>query len=105
MEKAVAGVKCSSCHQDHNLSGLHMPPPGMQMIWERLTDRQLCELFKDPSQSGGRNVYPIVQHMDTPVVRWGWNPGAGRTPITTPHREFLARIREWASNGAACPDH
>src|SRR5256885_16698529 len=49
----VAGVKCSSCHQDHNLTGEHVPPgaPGwhlpsveMPMIWEELTDRQLCEL-------------------------------------------------------------
>ncbi len=54
-------VKCSTCHQDHNLAGLHMPPgapdwhlpsPAMPMIWQGLTDRQLCELFKDPKQNG-----------------------------------------------------
>jgi len=54
-------VECSSCHQGHNLLGLHMPPgasdrhlpsPAMPMIWEGLTDHQLCELFKDPQRSG-----------------------------------------------------
>jgi hypothetical protein len=41
----IAAVKCSTCHQDHNLEGRHMPPgapdwhlppPGMPMIWEAL---------------------------------------------------------------------
>lgn len=105
-------VKCSSCHQDHNLEGPHMPPgapgwhlppPGMPMIWEGLTDRQLCELFKDLRQNGGRNVDQIVKHMSTPLVLWGWNPGEGRTPVPMPQTEFLAKVKEWAAKGAACP--
>jgi hypothetical protein len=110
----VAGAKCSSCHQDHNLPGQHMPPgapdwhlpsPEMPMIWEGLTNRQLCELFKDPKQNGGRDVEQIVEHMNTPLVLWGWNPGEGRTPILMPQNEFLANVRSWASNGAACPSN
>jgi hypothetical protein len=30
-------------------------------------------------------------------------PGEGRTPIPTPLHRFLAGIKEWAANGAACP--
>lgn len=105
-------VKCSTCHQDHNLEGPHMPPgapgwhlppPGMLMIWEGLTDRQLCELFKDPRQNGGRNVDQIVKHMSTPLVLWGWNPGEGRTLVPIPQSEFLAKVKEWAAKGAGCP--
>jgi hypothetical protein len=105
-------VHCSSCHQDHNVPGLHTPPgapdwhlpsPEMPMIWEGLTDRQLCELFKDPNQNGGRQVGQIVEHMHTPLVLWGWSPGAGRTPVPMPQHEFLAKVQEWASKGAACP--
>ena len=108
----VPGVKCSTCHQDHNLAEGHMPPgapgwhlpsPGMPMIWEGLTDHQLCELFKDPKQNGTRNVDDIVQHMNTPLVLWGWNPGAGRTPIPIDQTQFLTAMKEWASKGAACP--
>jgi len=40
------------------------------MIWEGLTDRQLCELFKDPRQNGNRNGDEILQHMTTPLVLW-----------------------------------
>ena len=59
----VNAVKCSTCHQDHNTVGArtppgapdwHLPSPAMPMIWEGLTDRQLCELLKDPKQNGNR---------------------------------------------------
>jgi hypothetical protein len=110
--EGVAGLKCSACHQDHNLQGEHMPPgapgwhlptTGEPMIWEGLNDRQLCELFKTPSANGHRSVDEIVQHMNTPLVLWAWNPGEGRTPVPIPQVEFLAKAKEWASSGAACP--
>jgi hypothetical protein len=108
----VTAVKCSTCHQDRNLAGVHMPPgapdwrlpsSAMPMIWEGLSDRQLCELFKDSMQNGGRDVDEIVEHMSTPLVLWGWHPGEGRTPIPMPQTEFLAKVKEWAAKGAACP--
>lgn len=105
-------VKCGTCHQDHNLAGLHMPPgapewalpsPGMPMIWEGRTDRALCELFKDPAQNGHRTIPQIVGHMSSPLVVWGWHPGDGRDPISMPFSKFLAAVKTWAANGAACP--
>jgi hypothetical protein len=105
-------VKCSTCHQDHNLSGLHtppgapdwgLPPTAMPMIWEGLSDRQLCELLKDPRRNGKRSVGQILEHMNTPLVLWGWAPGDGRTPIPMPRHVFLMNVQEWISKGAACP--
>ncbi len=110
--QGINSVKCSTCHQDRNTVGVHappgapdwhLPPPDMPMIWEGLTDHQLCELLKDPKQNGNRNVQQIVEHMSTPLVLWGWHPGEGRSPISMPESEFLAKVREWATNGAACP--
>jgi hypothetical protein len=110
--QGLNSVKCSTCHQDHNLAGVHMPPgapdwhlppPEMPMIWEGLTDGQLCELLKDPRQNGHRSVQQIVEHMSTPLVLWGWNPGEGRTPIPVKLSEFQARLRNWAAKGAGCP--
>jgi hypothetical protein len=106
------GVKCSTCHQDHNLLGIHMPPgapdwslpsPSAPMIWEGLSDHQLCQLFKDPTRNGHRAVAQIVEHMHTPLVLWGWNPGEGRTPIPYSEPRFLENVKLWADNGAACP--
>jgi hypothetical protein len=73
------------------------------MIWEGLGDHQLCELFKDRKQNGNRSVGQIVEHMSTPLVLWGWNPGNGRTPVPIPEAQFLAKVKEWAAKGAACP--
>ncbi|HEX4750874.1 MAG TPA: hypothetical protein VH302_15145 [Bryobacteraceae bacterium] len=110
----INAVKCSTCHEQHNVPGLHTPPgalgwelpsPDMPMIWQGLTDRQLCELFKDPKQNGGRTVQQIVEHMSSPLVLWGWDPGEGRTAVSMPHSEFAARIQAWANKGAACPAH
>jgi hypothetical protein len=68
-----------------------------------LSDHQLCELLRDPRQNGNRSVAQIVEHMTTPLVLWGWHPGEGRTAIPMPQHEFLAKVREWAARGAACP--
>ncbi len=81
----------------------HLPSPEIPMIWEGLTDHQLCELFKDPRKNGGRTPQQIVEHMHTPLVLWGWTPGEGRTPVPMPQHQFLEKIQEWSSKGAACP--
>lgn len=73
------------------------------MIWEGLSDRQLCDLLKDPAQNGHRTPEQIVEHMHTPLVLWGWNPGEGRTPIPVPQAEFLINAQEWIAKGAGCP--
>ena len=110
--QGVAGLMCSTCHQDRNLAGEHMPPgaadwhlpsPREPMIWEGLSDQQLCELLKDPARNGHRSLDGIVQHMRTPLVLWGWHPGEGRTPIPVPEVEFQAKVKEWASHGGGCP--
>jgi hypothetical protein len=105
-------VQCNTCHQDHNLVEVHTPPgapdwrlpsPEMPMVWEGLSDHQLCLLFKDPKQNGGRTVEQIEEHMHTPLVLWGWNPGCGRTPVSFSQQEFLEKVHLWVSSGAACP--
>ncbi len=105
-------VKCSTCHQDHNLPGIHtppgahdwgLPPPSMPMIWEGLSDHHLCELLKDPQQNGHRSVAKIVEHMHTPLVLWAWDPGEGRKPIPSSENLFLSAVERWAAHGAACP--
>lgn len=108
----IAGVKCSSCHRDVNAPGLHAPPgaPGWHLppsdnplVWEGLSDRELCELFKDRSKNGERSLEQIAEHMKTPLVLWGWNPGEGRNPIPVPKNEFLANAERWVAEGGKCP--
>lgn len=109
----VTAEKCSACHQDHNLDGPHLPPgaPGwrlppasMPMIWERLTDRGICEQLKNPAQNGHRKVEQLIEHFsEDKLVGWGWNPGPGRSPVPMSREEFAAKVKEWVAKGAACP--
>lgn len=109
----VTAEKCSTCHQDHNLSGEHLPPgaphwglppANMPMIWQGLTDGQLCESIKNPKQNRGRNLDQLVEHLtEDKLVMWGWNPGEGRTPVPMPHDEFSAKVKQWQAAGAPCP--
>lgn len=107
------GTFCSACHQDKNLSGVHMPPgaPGWQlptkdmpMVFEKRTPRELCLQLKDPAQNGYRTPKEILEHVrDAPIVLWGWNPGEGRTPIPVPHDVFVRHMADWVEKEAACP--
>jgi hypothetical protein len=109
----VTAVKCSTCHQDHNLEEAHLPPgapgwhlpsPSMPMIWEGLSDAQLCHSIKDPKQNKGRNLDQLVEHLtEDKLVAWGWNPGEGRTAVPIPHEEFSAKVKQWQAAGAPCP--
>lgn len=109
----VTAEKCSTCHQDHNLGeehlppgtpNWHLPPADMPMIWQGLTDRQICEQLKDPSRNGHRSLAAIEEHMITDkLVGWGWEPGPGRDPVPMPKPEFAARVKTWITGGAGCP--
>ena len=109
----VTAEKCTTCHQDHNLAGAHMPPgapnwglppANMPMIWEGLSDGQICRSIKDPKQNKNRNLDQLVEHLtEDKMVMWGWNPGEGRTPVPMPHDEFSAKVKQWQAAGAPCP--
>jgi hypothetical protein len=109
----VTAEKCSTCHQDHNLVGAHLPPgaphwglppSNMPMVWQGLTDSQLCQAIKDPKQNKNRNLDQLVEHLtEDKLVAWGWNPGEGRTPVPMPHDEFSAKVKAWRAAGAPCP--
>jgi hypothetical protein len=105
-------VHCSTCHQTHNLEGMHtppgapdwhLPPPDDPLIWQGLTDRQLCELITDPKRNGGRDAKALEEHMHTPIVLWAWHPGEGRRPVSMPEDEFLRKVHAWTSAGTPCP--
>jgi hypothetical protein len=109
----VTAEKCGTCHQEHNLAGAHMPPGAPNwglpplttpMIWQGLTDAQICRSIKDPKQNKNRNLDQLVEHLtEDKLVAWGWNPGEGRDPIPMSHDEFAAKVKQWRAAGAPCP--
>lgn len=109
----VTSQKCGTCHQDHNLGEAHLPPGApnwhlpsakMPMIWEGLTDGQVCASLKDPAENGHRNLKQIEEHFtEDKLVDWGWHPGVGREPVPIDKPKFNALVKQWVSGGGACP--
>jgi cytochrome c5 len=109
----VYGMKCSTCHQAANLPGANMPPgnpkwslppANMKMVIQGETAGEFCRQLKDPAKNGHRTLAQIMEHVSSDdLVGWGWNPGDGRTlpPLSRP--EFVAAMKAWVDNGAACP--
>lgn len=115
--KGVYGQRCTTCHQNENLPGEHMPPgtstdwhmpPAAQpMVFQGLTAGQLCRNFKNPLKNGGhktlRQAMEHIQKRD-PLVTWAWAPGNGRTVPPMSFEEFSSKIEEWVNSGGACPE-
>ena len=115
--RGVAGLACATCHGKANLPDSYgpgqppgtptewkMPPPGNKMVFAGLTAKALCEQVKDPARNGGKTLPQLVEHATKdPIVLWGWKPGAGRTPVDTPHPVFAVAFAAWATQGAPCP--
>jgi hypothetical protein len=124
--QGVLTLKCSNCHQAQNQQGLHMPPgapnilkdgsldlnnprwhlPSMKtpMIFQGRSAAQLCRQLKDAKQNGGLTAEQLIHHVSNdPLVRWGWNPGEGRSAPPLTHDQFVASMKEWLDNGGPCP--
>ena len=104
------GMQCKTCHGDQNyaVAGVpgdphwHLAPASM--AWEGMSVGEICEQIKDPARNGKRSVAAIVEHVtNDSLVKWGWNPGADRTPVPGTNEQFGALLRAWAEAGAHCP--
>ncbi len=72
-----------------------MPKSEEPLVFIGLGPRALCEQVKDPDRNGGKYMAALRKHLDTPLVRWGRNPGFGRTPYAT----FVSVWEPWAGRG------
>lgn len=115
--EGMVGAECTTCHgpanppdaygrntPPGNVKGWHMPPPDMKLVFVGVPAGALCEQVKDPARNGGKDMAALRAHLDDPLVVWGWSPGKGRAPVSTPRATFLAAWETWASAGAPCPE-
>ena len=114
--RGMVGEECTTCHGPANppsnyglhippgvSEGWHMPGPEMKLVFVGVAPHDLCERIKNPATNGGKDMAALRAHLDTPLVLWGWNPGFGRPPVSTPRDQFLAAWDTWAKAGAPCP--
>jgi cytochrome c553 len=103
------GARCTACHRDEN-SKISIVPGAPEwsvapksMSWQGLSHAELCHALKDRSKNGDRDGAALIEHMSTPLVMWGWNPGGNRAPVPIPHEEFISLMKVWEAAGAPCP--
>ena len=104
-------LPCQTCHQETNTANGFVPGvpnwrlAPLSMLWEGLTQAQICEQMKDPVRNGGKRTgEEIIEHMKVdPLVLWAWTPGAGRTTPPLSHPELVRALEAWVSAGMPCP--
>jgi len=104
------GMACTTCHGGANFDAARVPGDPhwhlapATMAWEGKSLGYICNQLKDPRRNGNRDIAAILKHVATDsLVKWGWNPGPGRTPAPGTNEEFAALLQAWADTGAHCP--
>ena len=113
----MVGERCTTCHGPMNppdsygehtppgvSTGWRMPKPEQRLVFVGVAPGALCEQIKDPARNGGKDMAALRAHLDSPLVQWGWSPGFGRAPVSTPYETFIAAWETWAAAGAPCPE-
>jgi hypothetical protein len=108
--RGAPGMTCTTCHGGANFDPARVPGDPhwhlapASMAWEGKSLGEICVQLKDTRRNGGRDLPAILKHVTTDsLVRWGWNPGPGRTPVPGTNAEFGALLEAWAAAGAHCP--
>ncbi|CAM3755867.1 hypothetical protein [Sphingobacterium prati] len=110
--KGILTMKCTNCHQPENTPGTHtppgspnwhLPPADMKMVFEGKSPRELAKQIMDPTKNGNKDMKALIAHADDELVKWGWQPGEGRTLPPLSHREFKEAWITWLKNGAYAP--
>jgi len=114
--RGASGLPCSTCHGRDNNSSSGVPGANedwrlapLSMGWEGLSPALRCAHLKDPQSNGGRSGAAVIDHLQTPLVKWAWSPGTdarggARNPPSVSHAEFMQAAKTWVANGSACPD-
>jgi hypothetical protein len=110
--KGVYALKCTNCHQSKNTPGLnmppgaddwHLPPSNMRLVFQGKSAHDLALQIKDPKQNGGKSPHDLIEHVKTSLVKWGWQPGEGRTTPPLSYNEFVSQFKLWLDKGAVAP--
>jgi hypothetical protein len=110
-DNGVAGMECTTCHQDRNqvltrVPGApkwHLAP--IEMAWVGKSVGYICNQIKDPTRNGGKTLAQLVEHNGhDELVAWGWAPGADREPAPGTQAQLGALTAAWVDTGAECPE-
>ena len=110
--KGILAMKCTNCHQTENTAGLktppgnpewHLPSATMKMVFQGRSAHELAKQLVDPKQNGNKDLKALIAHADDGLVKWGWNPGEGRTLPPISYAKFKEAWITWLTTGAYAP--
>jgi hypothetical protein len=116
----VAGLNCTTCHQEGNNDSVGVPGEHnwhiapLSMAWQTIDDQPLssaevCRAVTDRARNEDMDGPELLKHHeDAPLVLWAWRPGraldgTNRTLPPMTHREFVDATRKWVEAGTPCP--
>ncbi len=113
----VAGLQCSTCHQEENnaASGVpgaphwHLAPRSMG--WEGLNRVEIARAMIDRSKNGNRSLAEIEKHLtEDALVLWVFEPGVNhegvpreKPPVSK--ADYIAAVKSWIAAGAPIPEN
>ncbi|SEW44731.1 hypothetical protein SAMN05428988_5843 [Chitinophaga sp. YR573] len=110
--KGLYALKCSNCHQSENTPGLnmppgvpdwHLPPSNMRLVFQGRSPHDLAMQLKNRKQNGNKSLHDLIEHMNTDLVKWAWEPGDGRSKPPLSYAEFVNQLKIWIDKGAVVP--
>ncbi|MBE7171723.1 MAG: hypothetical protein INR73_14130 [Williamsia sp.] len=108
----VYAMKCANCHQPTNTPGLRtppgnpkwaLPPADMKMVFQNKNPRELALQIMDYKSNGHKNKAQLIEHARDTLVKWGWDPGEGRSLPPLNYQEFVAAWDTWINTGGYAP--
>lgn len=105
-------MKCTNCHQPANVPGAHMPPgnpkwalppANMKMVFQNKSPRELALQLMDYKRNGHKTKKQLIEHARDTLVKWGWNPGEGRSLPPLNYQEFVSQWDKWINTGGYAP--
>lgn len=77
--------------------------PPVELAWRGKTSVEVCEQLRNPDTNDGFDLAELVDHVRTSeFVRYGFEPGAGRTPATGSVEELAQDLLIWGAAGMPC---
>lgn len=105
-------MKCSNCHQPANTPGVRtppgnpkwaLPPADMKMVFQNKSARELALQIMDYNRNGHKSKAQLLEHARDTLVKWGWNPGEGRSLPPLNYQEFVKVWDTWINTGGYAP--
>lgn len=68
----------------------------VELAWRDETSVEVCEQLRNPETNDGFDLAELVDHVRTSeFVRYGFEPGAGRTPASGSVEELAQDLLIW----------